>query len=80
MDDVQTQYSFGQQFLTNNCSQCFCGNGGNISCEQLQCESDANGKFKHFHSIHLSSYLLFLCERIKGFNSATYNVYILLKC
>ena len=38
-DDVQTQYSFEQQFTTNNCSQCFCGNNGSISCEQLQCES-----------------------------------------
>ena len=45
-DDVQTQYSFGQQFMTNNYSQCFCGNGGKISCEQLQCDSSVSARGK----------------------------------
>ena len=36
MDDRGTQYSFGQQFVTTDCCQCFCGNGGSISCDQTQ--------------------------------------------
>ena len=36
MDDGGTQYSFGQQFVTTDCCQCFCGNGGSISCDQTQ--------------------------------------------
>ena len=33
MDDNGTQYSIGQQFVIANSQQCFCGIGGNISCD-----------------------------------------------
>ena len=38
------QYSFGEQFMTTDCRQCFCGSGGNISCDQSKCDSSDNGK------------------------------------
>ena len=44
MDDRETQHSIGQQFATTNCHQCFCGDGGSISCEPTQCESNNSGK------------------------------------
>ena len=44
MDDIGTQHSIGEAFVTTDCRQCFCGNGGNISCDQSQCESSNSGK------------------------------------
>ena len=28
--------------MISNCSQCFCGSGGNIICNQHQCDSISN--------------------------------------
>ena len=39
MDDRMTKYSIGQQFVTTDNRQCFCGNGGSISCDQIDSES-----------------------------------------
>jgi len=43
-DDKGMQHSIGQQFITADCRQCFCGNGGNISCGQPQCTSSTASK------------------------------------
>ena len=48
MDDRGTQYLFGQQFVTADCRQCLCGNGGSISCDQSQCESSNSGKLNTY--------------------------------
>ncbi|XP_065910186.1 hepatocyte growth factor receptor-like isoform X3 [Dysidea avara] len=41
-DDTRNmQYSLGQEFMTSNCCQCLCGNGGNISCNMATCRSMA---------------------------------------
>ena len=39
MVDRMTNYSIGQQFVTTDNRQCFCGNGGSISCNQIDSES-----------------------------------------
>ena len=39
MDDRMTNYSIGQQFVTRDNHRCFCGNGGSISCDQIDSES-----------------------------------------
>ena len=44
MDDIGAQHSIGETFVTTDCRQCFCGNDGNISCDQSQCESSNSGK------------------------------------
>ena len=44
MDDNGVQYSIGQQFVTTDCLQCFCGDGGRISCDQSQCKSNTSSK------------------------------------
>ena len=47
IDDIGTQHSIGEEFVNTSCHQCFCGNGGNISCDQSQCESSNSGKLLH---------------------------------
>ena len=44
MDDRGTQHSIGQQFVATDCHQCFCGDGGSISCDQTQCGSSTSSK------------------------------------
>ena len=46
MDDRGAQQLIGQQFMTTDGRQCFCGNGGNISCDPPNYiyESISNGK------------------------------------
>ena len=39
LDNRETKHSIGQQFITEDCHQCFCDDGGSISCNQLQCKS-----------------------------------------
>ncbi|XP_065910963.1 uncharacterized protein [Dysidea avara] len=41
-DSGDTQYSIGQEFLTSNSCRCLCGDGGNITCDFSNCESDAS--------------------------------------
>ena len=56
MDDRGTQHLIGQQFVTTDCRQCFCGNGGYISCDQSQCESSNGGK------LNILWYVLISCN------------------
>lgn len=44
MDDRGIQQSIGQQFMTTDGRQCFCGNGGSISCDSPDYKSINNGK------------------------------------
>lgn len=39
MDDRERNYSIGQQFVTTDNHQCFCGNGGSIFCDHTDSES-----------------------------------------
>ena len=32
--------------MSSTYGQCFCGDGGNITCQQLQSESNSNSKLK----------------------------------
>ena len=48
VDDRGTKHTIEQQFLTKDCRQCFCGNGGSISCNQTQCKSSSSGKFNTY--------------------------------
>ena len=48
MDDKGIHQSIGQQFMTTDGYQCFCGNGGNISCDPPNHNSISNGKLNLF--------------------------------
>ena len=39
MDDNNTTHSIGQPFVTTDGHQCFCGSGGNITCDRSTPES-----------------------------------------
>ena len=43
MDDRGVRQSIGQQFMTTDGRQCFCGNGGSISCELSDYKCNGNG-------------------------------------
>ena len=36
MDDSGMNHSFGQPFMTMGGQQCFCGDGGTITCDQSE--------------------------------------------
>jgi len=60
-DDDGKHYSIGEQFTTSNYGQCFCGNGGNVTCNQLYSKStdNTNSKLNVYWTTHYNQSINF---------------------
>ena len=43
-DADNTEIAIGEEFISSKYGQCFCGDGGNTTCQQIQSNSNTNSK------------------------------------